>query len=50
MVLITSLFVVEFYYFSMNFREGVADSVLFYHLEVEKCAHAQSKSFPICNI
>ena len=33
----------------MNFNKGAADIVLD-DLEVQKCAHAQSKSFPICII
>ena len=49
MVLITSLCVVELYLFFMNFNQEAADIVLD-DLEVEKCAHAQNKSFPICII
>ena len=49
MVLITSLCVVEPFFFFMNFNEFVAD-IVFYDLEVQKCAHAQSKSFLFCII
>ena len=45
MVLITSLFVIELYFFFVNFREGASDIVFINDLEVEKCAHVKSKIF-----
>ena len=52
MVLITSLFFAELHFFFINFREREREQLTLSlsDLEVKKCAHAQSKSFPICFI
>ena len=46
MVLILSLCVVKLYFFFMNFNR-VQLTLFLDDLEVQKCAHAQSKSFRI---
>ena len=56
MVVITSLFFAELHFFFINFRERERErereqlTLSLSDLEVKKCAHAQSKSFPICFI
>ena len=39
----------ELYFFFMNFNKGGAELFLD-DLDIQKSAHAQSKSFPICII
>ena len=45
MVLITSLFVVELYFFFMNFREGAAD-IVFDRLKDKKVCACAEQIFP----